>query len=128
MKASRINHPDTIEAARVREVVRQTIESNPGITVKEVALRLGKSKATIYQHIGLLRSQGKLVSEAQPLDNGHHGKQLGYSVPECEGKALDAPSRFDYPTQVTVAAMDGAKLPPMDELTAALFGRNKETA
>lgn len=123
MKASRVNHPDTIEAGRVRELVRQTIESNPGITVKAIADQLGKSKQTIYQHIGILRSQGKLSSAAQALPDGLNGKQLGYTVTADVEKALDAPSRFDYPSQTTVAATDGAKLPPTDPLLAAFFGK-----
>lgn len=124
MNPSRVNHPDTIEAGRVREIVRQAVEDNPGITVKEIAMRLGKSKQTIYQHIGILRSQGKLESAAQTLTDGKHGKQLGYSVAECTEKALNVPSRFDYPSQTTVAAADKAgDVPPMDNITALLFGR-----
>lgn len=118
--------PLRMQAEMNREEICRIIDTYPGIIMQDIARAMGQSKSTVYQSVAVLISLGRVT----PVALGTKG-WLGYYIVtdmSAVNPKLEEPGRFDYPTQTIVAAKDGAKLPPMDELTACLFGRNKETA
>lgn len=118
--------PLRMQAEMDREEIYRIIASYPGITMQQLAKAMGKPKSTVYQSVAVLISLMRVV----PVALGQNG-WLGYYIVtdmSAVNPKLEEPGRFDNATVIIGPAVDGAKLPPMDELTACLFGRNKETA
>lgn len=111
-----------------RERAMELIRLHPGITMQGIADKLGRSKSSTYQYVATLIGCGKVTPVAQAQIAGQRGVTLGYYEVE-EGFHDPRSSKFDYPTQIIVAAVDHASdVPSMDYTTALLFGRIKETA
>lgn len=119
--------PLRMQAEMDREEIYRIIENRPGIAMREIAEAMGQSKSTAYQNVAILINLHRVI----PISLEHKGL-LGYYIitdMSAVNPKLDKPCRFDYPTQTTVAATDGADLPPADPLLTALFGRTtKESA
>lgn len=111
-----------------RDRAYELIVLHPGITMQEIADGLGRSKTSTYQYVAALVGT-KVFAVEQRCPDGKRGMMLAYhAIDGCTFEPDIKPVRFEQPTQVTVAAIDGAKLPDPDPILSALFGRNKETA